>query len=375
MNPRDRLRAVLTGQMPDRVPISTYELVGYNSLAFENNDPSYRRLMDAIRAQTDCICMWNPPSNATFLATANPVEIEVETRREDDSTTTHRTLHTPQGDLTQTTRVFDHVHTVWQTEHWCKSPADIDRALCVPYESPRYDVIGAAEEHNRIRNEVGAQGILMSSLPDPLCLAAELMAFGEYTVWAMTETAHFGRTIAILHEQNMENLRRLLAACPVDLYRICGPEYATPPFLPPRFFDQFVVPYVREMTDLIHSYGALVRLHCHGRIRQVLDMITATGADGLDPCEGPPDGDIHLAEIKQRIGDRLCLFGNLQLKLLEHGSPDQVQAAVQECMSAAKAGGRYVIMPTAAPINSPLALKTEENYIRFIETAQAFGQY
>jgi len=58
MTSRERLLAVLNGRMPDRVPISSYELVGYNSQAWENREVSYAHLMDTIRASTDCICMW-----------------------------------------------------------------------------------------------------------------------------------------------------------------------------------------------------------------------------------------------------------------------------------------------------------------------------
>jgi hypothetical protein len=32
-------------------------------------------------------------------------------------------------------------------------------------------------------------------------------------------------------------------------------------------------------------------------------------------------------------------------------------------------------MPTAAPINVPLARQTEDNYVRFIDTALQWGQY
>ena len=53
MTPRERLSAALDHETPDRVPISTYELSGYNSQAFENNDPSYKTLMDAIREMTE----------------------------------------------------------------------------------------------------------------------------------------------------------------------------------------------------------------------------------------------------------------------------------------------------------------------------------
>ncbi len=371
MTSRDRILAALSHQPADRVPISTYELVGFNSRAFENQQPSYRRLMDAIRERADCLAMWNPASNTTFLETAFPVEIETAQRREGDATVTRRVLHTPKGDLTQTTKVFDDVYTVWQTEHWCKSPADVDKALSVPYVPPDYDT----SDYARIRQEVGDRGIVMASLADPLLLAAELMEFGEYTIWAAHESEHFGRTIDILRERNQENLRRLLKANVVELYRICGPEYATPPYLPPALFQRFVVPYVTEMVDAVHAAGGKVRFHCHGRIGRVLDMIVQTGADAIDPCEPPPDGDIALADIKRRAGDKLCLFGNLELKLLEHGSPEDVAAAVRQCMRDAKAGGGYVIMPTAAPINIPLAAKTEENYLRFIDAALEHGAY
>ncbi len=371
MNSRARLLAVLDGARTDRVPVSTYELVGYNSHAWENQTPSYAHLMDAIRVQTDCICMWNPGSNEVLAASAYPVPFEVETWREGNTTVTRTTVHTSQGDLTAMDKVFDGVHTVWHVEHLCKTLEEVDTILALPYVPVDYDV----SDYTRIKKEVGDRGILMASLADPLLLAADLMEFGAYTVWAMTETEHFARAVATMYKRVMENLRHMLASNVVDLYRICGPEYATPPYLPPRLFKRFVVPYVTDMVTLIHDYGAKVRFHCHGKIGQVLDMIMTTGADGLDPCEGPPDGDIPLAKVKQRVGQHMSLFGNIQLKDLEHATPDEIETIVIRCMEAAKAGGRYVIMPTAAPINVPLAQKTEVNYLRFIEAALIYGEY
>ena len=54
---RERLLAAMACTAADRVPISTYELVGWNEDAWENKEPSYRRLMDVIREKTDCIYM------------------------------------------------------------------------------------------------------------------------------------------------------------------------------------------------------------------------------------------------------------------------------------------------------------------------------
>jgi hypothetical protein len=306
-----------------------------------------------------------------FMESAYPVDIEERKWQEGDSLITRRVAHTPKGDLSQTTKVYGDVHTIWQTEHWCKNSDDVDKALSIPYEPLDWDFSDFA----RITGEVGENGIIMSSIPDPLCLAAEMMEFGEYTIWAMMETEHFAKTIDIMHERLMENLKRMLDTQVVDLYRIYGPEYATPPFLPPRFFRQFVVPYVAKIVELIHSRGGQVRLHCHGKIGQVLDMILETGADGTDPCEAPPDGDITLAEVKRRVAGQMSLFGNIQLKLLEHGTPAEVDVAVRAAMDAAKSGGGFIIMPAAAPINTPLAKNTEENYLQFIESAWEYGKY
>lgn len=52
-----------------------------------------------------------------------------------------------------------------------------------------------------------------------------------------------------------------------------------------------------------------------------------------------------------------------------------MRAEVRRCMEAAKPGGGYVIMPTAAPINVPLSAQTEANYLAFIDEAIAYGGY
>ncbi len=371
MNSKERLKKVLSLEIPDRVPISTYELVGYNSRAFENNEPSYKRLMDIIRQKTDCICMWNPSSNEVFWESSDNIDMEEKTERNPASLRIKKRIHTPKGDITSIVRQDDNIHTIWTMEHWCKNIDDVEKVLSMPYKPLDYDI----SDYERIKSEIADDGIIMSSVSDPLCLAASLMEFGDYTVWAMTETEHFGRTVEIMHERNMENLKRMLDINMVDLYRIYGPEYATPPYLPPYFFERFVVPYVTEMVNLIHTKGAKVRFHCHGRIRAVIDMIAETGADAIDPCEGSPDGDITLVEVKEKIGNKMAIFGNIQLKVLEYAHAEEIKKIVMECMDSAKEGGCYCIMPTAAPINVPLSKTTEENYIQFIDSALTYGIY
>ncbi|MGI5959189.1 MAG: uroporphyrinogen decarboxylase family protein [Massiliimalia sp.] len=366
MNSRERLTKVLSGELPDRVPISTYELCGYNSRSFENQEPSYQRLMDFIRQNTDSITMWTPPSSQPWE------ELQTTSTWDENEYHIQKTiLHTPKGDLTVTVKYTDTIKTLWRTEHLCKSVEDVDAWLSLPDIPLTYD----ASDYRRVVSELGDHGIVMASLKDPICVAMELMEFGEATVWALTEPDHFKATLEEIHRRNMRNIKNMLDTCPVDLYRICGPEYATPPYLSPKHFESYVYPYLCDMVDLIHSYGKKVRIHSHGRIGQVLDMILDTGTDAIDPCEAPPDGDISLKDVKKKAAGRAVVFGNLQLKLLENASEQEVREQVRVCMDSAKENGGYVIMPTAAPINIPLSSKTERNYFAFIEEALNLGKY
>ena len=376
---RRRLRTALAGGVPDRVPINTYELAGRNSLDWYHQQPSYRGLMDYIRAHSDCITNWNPRAatdrytcEERFLCSDYPVEIESRTETTGQFQRTTRICHTPGGDLRSVSQTAVDVYTTWQVEHWCKSTADVDKALSVPYEPARYD----ASDLPRVQAELGEQGLVMASVGDPAYLAAELMSFQEYMMWAFEETDHFARTVAVIAGRVMENLRRQLDCCVLDLYRIVGPEYFTAPYLPPAMFRRFVVPHVTEMTRLIHARGGKVRLHCHGKMAQVLDMILETGCDGIDPCEPPPDGDIELDEVKRRCQARgVSVWGNIELKLLEQAAPGQVRAEVHRIMDQAKAGGGFVLMPTAAPISLALSPRTEANYKALIDAGIEFGKY
>ncbi|MBN1808255.1 MAG: hypothetical protein JW909_04245 [Planctomycetes bacterium] len=375
MTSRERLLAVMNGVLPDRVPVSTYELAGWNSAAWENSEPSYSRLMDYIRRNSDCIAMWGPSwSNAglggLFTTWTDTVDAERETWMEGERRVTRTVVHTPGGDITAVDANDPGIYTTWHLEHFCKSAEDVERVLSIPYEfvPPSFDDLP------RIRSEVADRGIIMPSIADPLCIAAELFAMSDFTIFAFTERDLFKAVLDAMLPRVMDVLAAMLEAEAGDMYRVVGPEYASEPYLPPELFAEFVVPYDRPMCDLIRSYGRYARLHSHGRLKNNLDSVVATNCNGIDPAEPPPDGDVTIADIRGQYPD-LGIFGNIELKVLEHGSPEDVRSAVSVAMEHGKPGGRFCLMPTAAPINVPLAEKTADNYILYMDTARRLGQY
>ncbi len=387
---RQRLLTAFRGAVPDRVPVNTYELSGFDSRDWYNRQPAYARLMDRVRGDTDCITNWNPAIRApggaadrsvgsgtayldhALAESSSPVPVERKVDSDGRRERITETAHTPSGPVRRVIQVEDGVNTIWQVEHWCKSTEDVDRVLSIPFEPLDYD----ASDHVRVRAELGDRGLVMASLSDPAYVAADLMSMEDFLVWAVSNLDHFARTVAILGERVKENLKRQLARCVVDAYRVCGPEYFTPPYHRPEMFERFVLPHVSDMVRIVHDAGALVRVHCHGKISRVLDMIIATGCDGVDPCEAPPAGDIALGEVKGRCAPAgVSVWGTVQLEMLEFAEAGIVRDHVRQCMTQAKAGGGYVLVPCAAPINADLSSRTESNYMTMIEAALEFGVY
>jgi hypothetical protein len=63
-----------------------------------------------------------------------------------------------------------------------------------------------------------------------------------------------------------------------------------------------VVGYDTPMVKAIQASSGYARIHSHGRLRLILPAISATGCDGLDPIEPPPQGDMRLAEVREQVG-------------------------------------------------------------------------
>ena len=373
MTSRDRLLKTLRREPVDRVPISTYELNAYNPDNFENQAPSYRRLMEKIRSDTDAIYLWE----WQLWADSGLWESRTETLP-DGTAMTYSRLKTPKGDLTKTQKTMRDVHTVWTTEHLLKGPEDIDAYLSVLphlFEVDDARVAQAREEYARIEERLGDRGIIMNDGPDPSGYVPDLFEFGLFTLMCLQHRDAILELVDAHREPALERFKVDAAHGFGPLYRIWGPEYYTPPYLPPEYFRDMVVPSVSAAAKILDEAGIFLRLHSHGRIREVLPMIITAGAKGTDPCEPPPDGNIELHEIKAQYGKDLVLFGNIELKVLETATPDQVDANVKAQMDAAKEGGGYIMLPTAAPINEPLSPLTERNYFAWIDAGLKYGAY
>lgn len=376
MTRRERLMRTLRGEPVDRPPFNFYEIHGQEDRSPENpyniySDPSWHPLLDLARDRTDRIIMHGAGMRRS------PLPWDAATRREvveqDGSRFTTYRLQIGSRELVRRVRQDRDVNTIWTLEHPLRSVEDVELWLSLPPPEPEGEPV--LEGLLQAEKELGDTGIVLLDTADPLCMAAEMFEMSDYTVLAMTEPVLFRRILdrfAILLHHQTEAFAR---AAPGRHWRIFGPEFATPPYLPPHLFREYVVDYVRPMVESIHRYGGFARIHCHGRIREVLDDIVATGCMGIDPIEPPPQGNVSLAYVRERYGRQLVLFGNLEASDIENLTPEQFERKVWTALEEGTQGeGRgFLLQPSACPYGRKLSEKTLTNYHVFVDTVDRWA--
>lgn len=376
MTRRERLMATLRGERVDRPAVSFYELNGLDEDP-DNPDPfniyahpSWLPLIELTREQSDRIVMRGVAYDSVL---PDPIDSlsQRETHLRDGSRFTVRRVSAGHRILTSRTRRDPDVNTVWTEEHLLKNVDDLRAFLELPVSGPGGAVDTAAV--TAAEDALGDAGIVMIDTPDPLCLAASLFDMAEYTVIAMTEQPLFHQLLERFASTLWPKTEAVAKALPGRLWRIYGPEYASPPYLPPALFREYVCRYVAPMITAIQRHGGYVRIHSHGKLKAILDDIASMGADGLDPIEPPPQGDVELAYVRERYGEELVLFGNLEVSDIENMPTAKFSEKVKRAMAEGTAGrGRgFVLMPSACPYGrelSPLALR---NYRTMMAMADA----
>jgi len=379
MTRRERLMASLRGEPVDRPAVNFYELGGFavdpsDSGEFNvYNDPSWRPLLRLAEEHSDLIRMRSPVKSRSH----EPVDsdssrgefFKTEKFITDGCRFKRVTLKIAGRTMTSLTRRSPDFDTVWTLEHLLKSTDDLKAYLELPDEifTEKVDVAGLVEEDEKL----AGRGIVMVDTEDPLCAAAYLFSMEDFTVVALTGQKLFHRLLEKLSRHIYIRTQTTAEKFPGHLWRIYGPEYATEPYLPPHLFEEYVVRYTGPMVETIQKHGGFARIHCHGRIRAVLDYIVQMNPAAIDPIEPPPQGDVELEYVRRRYGKDLVLFGNIEFAEVENTEPAEFEKLVQKTLRDGTdvQGKGFVLMPSSAPISRKITPRVLTNYETMIRLA------
>ncbi len=387
MSRRERLMATLRGKPVDRPAVNFYEVGGFQVDPSDPdelnvyNDPSWKSLLRLAEEQTDLIRMRSPVKPRSHEATSGKSDSETcrdeffrtEKYVEKGCRFTSTILKIGGRNMTALRRRSPEVDTIWTVEHLLKNPEDLKAYLELPGEvfAEDVDVTSLVEEDR----ELGESGIIMVDTEDPICAAASLFSMENFTVIALTEQKLFHRLLEKLSRHIQARTEKTAKAFPGHLWRIYGPEYATEPYLPPNLFKEYVVRYTGPMVKAIGEHGGFARIHCHGRIRAVLDYIVEMGAAAIDPIEPPPHGDVELEYVRREYGRELVLFGNLEIADIENSEPNDFEKIVEKALidGTSGEGKGFVLMPSSAPTGREITHRMMTNYQTMIRLTTRFS--
>jgi hypothetical protein len=141
--------------------------------------------------------------------------------------------------------------------------------------------------------------------------------------------------------------------------------FKTSPFFSPEIFRELLLPRYRRLVDALSIPWIF---HSDGNILPVVDDLVELGVSGLHPLE---DGAMDIRAMKREYGDKLCLLGNVNLNLLGLGTPEAVDHEVRNLIREVGPGGGYVVTSG----NSLAGYLEPDNVMAMSAAVRRYGVY
>ena len=115
--------------------------------------------------------------------------------------------------------------------------------------------------------------------------------------------------------------------------------------LSPKMLEGLFGESYRRIAEAAHAGGCRIVFHSCGNVLDLLTSMADWGFDGVHALE--PTAGVTLAEARRRIGDRLCLCGNVDItRTLVNGTREEVFREVERCIVDGSRGGGFILAPT-----------------------------
>ena len=139
-----------------------------------------------------------------------------------------------------------------------------------------------------------------------------------------------------------------------------------------KFFDQYILPYEKQVVNTIRQSGKYSLYHNCGNAKVLYPSYLKLGMDVWETVSPPPQGDNDLAEAKAAVGDKLILSGNLdQIDFLKRAALEEIDKEVTHIMQTGKSGGKYIFAASDfLEKGTPL-----ENIKQVVDVAKREGKY
>ena len=179
----------------------------------------------------------------------------------------------------------------------------------------------------------------------------------EFVYWLADKPDEAKEKAEKMANEAIENNKELIDAG-FDSFILCSDYcFNNGPFLSPAMFREFVQPYLYKIIKETRSAGAYTIKHTDGNIMPILDQLVESNPHALHSLD--PMAGVDIKEVKQLVGDRVCLCGNVHCAALQTGTDEDVIESARYCLTYGKPGGGYIYCTSNVPFKGMLPERYE----------------
>ncbi|MBN2301498.1 MAG: hypothetical protein JXN60_03170 [Lentisphaerae bacterium] len=141
------------------------------------------------------------------------------------------------------------------------------------------------------------------------------------------------------------------------------------PFFKPEYMERWILPYLSEWSDRIRKMGMYTILHSDGNLTKYMDAIASTGVNAIQAID--PVAGMNMREVRDIVGNRLCLCGNIDCGTILRGKPNDVYDATKNLLTTCKEDGGLVLGASNA-VQPEIPI---ENYRAMVSAWKQYGRY
>ena len=216
----------------------------------------------------------------------------------------------------------------------------------------------------QVGSEIAIRGNADQAAFDLACMARGIEDFLMELV-ERPDDPRIGQLLEICYQSHLA-VHRALAKAGAHFTSL-GDSLAGPDVTSPRMFERFARPYKARLVNDLNADGIFVVIHICGDTSKILDMLAEYG-----PCGFDLDYKTDAVKAKQTAGQRHVLCGNIDPSgVLAQGTVEQVGEATKKLISVWKPGGRFILNSGCAiPPTTP-----PENIRAMVSAAHEYGVY
>lgn len=189
-----------------------------------------------------------------------------------------------------------------------------------------------------VANQIGDEVVVTVTAWGPFTLAGQMFDVEKFMKATYKKKAEVHKTLKFATELIMQFYKPLLEERVIPLMSIADPT-GSGDLISNRAFRTFSLPYLQPLIAWGTEHDTYTWLHICGDTTEKLESIAETGAHCFSL-----DYKVDLAVAKRRIGDIVCLAGNVDpVSALHQGDPEKVRTESEACVAAAAEGGGFIL--------------------------------